>query len=190
MYEMFKQINLPETGEILGTGWLPSLPDLRDYTNEHPKVFKMTKELGMTSKKMSNAKLPEKVNLRKWCSEIENQGSLGSCTAHAAVGVIEYFENRAFGKFENGSRLFIYKTTRNLLGVSGDTGAWLRNTMGALVLCGCPPETYWPYTDKKPDFDKEPESFIYAIADNYEAISYFCHDPLGLNKRPENILLR
>ena len=29
----------------------------------------------------------------------------------------------------------------------GDTGAYLRMTMGAMVLFGVPPEPYWPYTD-------------------------------------------
>ena len=61
----------------------------------------------------------------------------------------------------------------------GDTGAWLRTAMGALALCGVPDEKYWPYTDSKPEFDDEPPSFVYAVADNYEAVKYFCHDPLS-----------
>jgi len=65
--------------------------------------------------------------------------------------------------------------------VTGDTGAWLRNTMGALVHCGVPSEKYWPYTDAQPAFDEEPPSFVYAVADNYEALKYFSHDPLGAN---------
>ena len=61
--------------------------------------------------------------------------------------------------------------------VKGDTGAWLREVMGALALCGVPAEKYWPYNVA--DFDKEPEAFIYSVADNYEALKYFCHDPQG-----------
>jgi len=125
--------------------------------------------------------LPATIDLRSWCSPIENQKSLGSCTAHAAVGIVEYFQRRAFNKHLEGSRLFIYKTTRNLMQVTGDAGAWLRNTIGALTLCGVPDEKYWPYTDANPAFDNEPPSFVYAIADNYEAVKYFCHDPLGEN---------
>jgi len=97
------------------------------------------------------------------------------------MGIVEYFENRAFGRFIDGSRLFVYKATRNLMGVTGDTGAWLRNTMGALALCGVPDERYWPYTDADPAFDAEPTQFVYAVADNFEALRYFCHDPLGKN---------
>ncbi len=116
----------------------------------------------------------DRVDLRKWCSPVENQGSLGSCTAHAGVGVIEYFQNRAFGKYTNGSRLFLYKTTRNLMQTTGDAGGWLRSTMGAIVLCGIAPEKYYPYNIA--DFDKEPDSFIYSIADDFKAVKYFRHD--------------
>jgi C1A family cysteine protease len=86
---------------------------------------------------------PASTDLRAWCSPIENQGSLGSCTANAGVGVVEYFERRAFGKHINASRLFLYKVTRNLLHLTGDTGAYLRSTMGALALFGVLPEEYW-----------------------------------------------
>lgn len=185
---MYKEVEIPETGEKIGTGWLPPLPDLRDYTEEQPDINEMAKKLGAPPSKKLIPKLPAKVDLKKWCSPIENQRGLGSCTANAAVGVVEYFERRAFGKHIDGSRLFVYKTTRNLMGVTGDTGAWLRNTMGALALCGVPPAKHWPYTDKKPDFDKEPSSFVYAVADNYEALRYFCHDPQAKNTPPATVL--
>ena len=139
MYAMYKELEIGETRERIGTGWLPPLPDLRDYTEKRTDIVRMTKMLGIASGKKVAPSLPEKVDLRQWCSPIENQKSLGSCTAHAAVGVVEYFQRRAFGKHIDGSRLFVYKTTRNLMGVSGDTGSWLRNAMGALVLCGVPP---------------------------------------------------
>lgn len=47
------------------------------------------------------------------------------------MGLVEYFELRARGRYLNASRLFLYKVTRNLLGWTGDTGAFLRNTMGS-----------------------------------------------------------
>jgi C1A family cysteine protease len=187
MYDLYKQAEIPETGEAFGTGWIPPLPDLRDFTEAESGISEMTKKLRISPTRKS-LKLPNKIDLSSWCSSIENQGSLGSCTAHAGVGIIEYFERRAFKKHIDGSRRFVYKATRNLMGVVGDTGAWLRNTMGALALCGVPPEKYWPYTDRKPDFDEEPSSFVYAVADNYEAIRYFCHDPLGRNVSPAQVL--
>jgi C1A family cysteine protease len=141
---------------------------------------------GAAKKKEMPHAPPPNVDLKPWFSPVEDQKTLGSCTANAAAGVVEYFQRRAFGRHIDASRLFIYKTTRNLMGVTGDTGAWLRNTMGALVLCGVPPERYWPYII--PAFDNEPPSFAYAVADNYEAISYFCHDPIGQNRPKLEVL--
>ncbi len=186
MYAMYSEVEIPGKAEKVGTGWLPPLPDLRDYSGEHPEIEKVAKKLGISTARVR--RMPTKVDLRQWCSDIEDQGAIGSCSAHAAVGIVEYFQRRAFGKHIEGSRLFVYKTTRNLMGVTGDTGAFLRNVMGALVLCGVPAEKYWPYTDKKPGFDAEPNSFVYAVADNYEALKYFCHDPLGSNVPAEEVL--
>lgn len=188
MHQLYKLVEFPESGEQFGTGWIPPLPDMRDYTEEQPEIKDMAKLLNVLPAKKMALAAPASVDLRPWCSPIEDQGNLGSCTAHAGVGVVEYFENRAFGNHIDGSRLFVYKATRNLMGVVGDTGSWLRNTMGALALCGVPPEIYWPYTTvKQPGpggqrtFDDEPSSFVYAVADNFEALKYFCHDPIGQN---------
>jgi C1A family cysteine protease len=142
MISLYNKVVLQETNQIVGTGWLPPKPDLRDYTEHKKEIKEFNKKLGITTGKM---KLPASVDLRKWCSPVENQGNLGSCTAHAAVGIVEYYEKKAFDKHLNASRLFLYKTTRNLMQVTGDVGGWLRCTMGALVLCGVPAEKYWPY---------------------------------------------
>ena len=187
MFATYKPVDLPGREECASTGWLPPLPDLRDWPETKPQIAEATKKLGLTPKK-SGLKLKATVDLRTWCSPIEDQQSLGSCTAHAGVGIVEYFQRRAFGKHLEGSRLFVYKATRNLMQVTGDTGAWLRNTMGALALCGVPDEKFWPYTDVTPDFDDEPSSFVYAVADNYEALWYFCHDPLAVNVSGSTVL--
>lgn len=180
MYATYMPVEVPELGQSFGSGWLPPLPDLRDFTDATPDIVKMTKRLGLEAGKTLRA-APPNVDLTNWCSPIEDQKRLGSCTANAAVGIVEYFERRGHGRHIEGSRLFVYKTTRNLMQVTGDTGAWLRDTMGALALCGVPDERYWPYTDAAPDFDEEPSNFVYAVADDYQAMKYFCHDPLGAN---------
>jgi C1A family cysteine protease len=189
MYDMYRKVMIPESGQTFSTGWLPPLPDLRDYTEATPEIATMAKKLNLGKAKDALKTKPFSVwSLRKDFSPVEDQGKLGSCTAHAAVGIVEYFQQRANKKYINGSRLFVYKTTRNLLQRTGDTGAWLRNTMGALVLCGVAPEKHWPYTDATPDFDQEPPSFVYAIADNYEVLSYFSHDPWGSKTAGKDIL--
>jgi len=165
-----------------GMGWLRDYPDFRDFTLDHEEIKPIVDKAGVLSSPKKSG--PASVDLRAWCPPVENQGSLGSCTANAAVGLLEYYERRAFGKHIDASRLFLYKVTRNLLHWTGDTGAFLRSTMGSMVLFGCPPEEYWPYVVS--DFDNEPTSFCYAFAQNYQAIRYFRLDPPGT---PKNTLL-
>lgn len=161
----------------LGMGWLPDYPDFRDYTIEHDAVKAMLLQAGAA--KPVKLDLPAFVDLRAWCSPVENQGTLGSCTANAGVGLVEYFERKAFGKHIDASRLFLYKVSRGLLHSTGDAGAFLRATMGALVLFGVPPEEFWPYVVA--DFDKEPTGFCYAFAQSYKTISYYRLDPPGIS---------
>jgi C1A family cysteine protease len=152
-------------------GWIPDYPDIRDYTDKNNKIIPMLQNI----KIIEPESLPSKVDLRKWCSPVEDQKNIGSCTAHAVAGVAEYFGNRAFGKYIDASRLFLYKTTRNLLQYTGDTGAFLKSAIGALILFGVPPEEYWPYDVAR--YDEEPNAFCYAFGQNYRCISYFRHDP-------------
>lgn len=200
MYELYAPAIVDRSGTTVGTGWLPPMPDMRDFTiaHEDPKpdhnVKAMEEKLGLGDARQPQA-IPASVDLRSWCSPIENQLNLGSCTAHAGVGIVEYCERRAYGRYIDASRLFVYKTTRNLMGVTGDTGAWLRQTMAALTLCGAPDENYWPYTDRttattpgERTFDDEPTAFVYAIADNYQAVRFIAHDPLGQNTPPATVL--
>ncbi|MBU0503267.1 MAG: hypothetical protein KKG43_02625, partial [Candidatus Omnitrophica bacterium] len=58
-------------------GWLPDIPDQRDYLYSaiKPKV-----------------RLPKKINLIKNCSVVEDQKRLGSCTACALAGNLEFLD--------------------------------------------------------------------------------------------------
>ncbi|TRT79982.1 MAG: cysteine protease [Microcystis aeruginosa Ma_AC_P_19900807_S299] len=176
---------MSETFVIPAMGWLPDYPDIRDLTPESEVVAPRLRALGQLPVKAMLAQvgagaptaLPASVNLRPWFSPIEDQKTIGSCTAHAGVGLVEYFERRAFGKHLDASRLFLYKVTRNLLHWTGDTGAFLRSTMYALTLFGVPPEEYYPYNIA--DYDKEPPAFCYAFAQSFQAISYYRLDPSG-----------
>ena len=95
--------------------------------------------------------------------------------------MIEYYERKAFGRHTNASRSFLYKTTRKLGGHRGDSGAFLRNTIGAMVLFGVPPEKHWPY--RIASFDREPPAFCYAFAQNFQSLVYYRLDPPGTEGR-------
>jgi C1A family cysteine protease len=174
-------------------GWIPDYPDFRDYTEETEEVRETLKPSGLplqpAARRACRAKpLPASADLREWCPQVEDQGRLGSCTAQAGAGVIEYYELKSFGRHIDASRLFLYKVTRKLMKISGDTGAYLRSTIGAMVLFGVPPEDYWPYTDDQEKFDDEPPAFCYSFAQNYKALKYYRHDPPSAS--PESILKR
>ncbi len=183
---------MTEELQVPAMGWVRDYPDFRDYTVEHDTVRQQLKVLGQdrSVKAMlaqvgiaepTDVSLPPTMDLRPWCSAIEDQGNLGSCTAQAGVGVVEYFERRAFGRHIDASRLFLYKVTRTLLHWTGDTGAYLRTTMGAMRLFGTPPEEYWPYVISS--YDVEPPAFCYAYAQNYQALSYYRLDARGVSTR-------
>jgi C1A family cysteine protease len=160
----------------VGMGWLRDLPDFRDYTADHIAIAPHLDAIGVGQP--ADLAVPASVDLRPYCSPIEDQGALGSCTANAVTGLVEYFERRAHGKHIDGSRLFLYKATRELIHAKGDTGAYLRSTMGALALFGIPPEEYWPY--QVATFDNEPTAFCYAFAQDFKAISYYRLDDPGI----------
>jgi C1A family cysteine protease len=167
-----------------GLGWLRDTPDIRDMTLQRaaPRLAAQGDERELharasatISEAIGGAALPANVDNRAFCSPVEDQGQLGSCTANACVGLVEYMERRASGRHIEGSRLYVYKTTRKLLGWTGDTGAFLRTTMQALVLFGVPPEEVWPYQISS--FDDEPDPYMYAYGANYKAVRYLRLDP-------------
>jgi C1A family cysteine protease len=183
-----------------GKGWLKDYPDFRDNTPATDKlsarqklrgakesVSKVLHQLPLAEFKTKAATkkapaLPKKTDLSQWCSPIEDQGALGSCTAHAGVGLYEYFERRAFGKHTDASRLFLYKTTRNLLKWEADDGAYLRTTMAAMALFGLVPERFCPYNEAK--FNEEPTPFMYSYAQNFQALLYYRLDADGVRGKP------
>ncbi|WP_458746011.1 C1 family peptidase [Candidatus Nitrosocosmicus sp. T] len=62
--------------------------------------------------------------------------------------------------------LFGYKATRNLMQVTGDTGSTPNIASLSQKLFGALPDVYYPYTNK--DFDREPNTFHYFLAQNFK----------------------
>jgi C1A family cysteine protease len=169
-------------------GWIRDLPDIRDYTLTSSRTPDKVKQLAEKSGVVYNAsqKTPSEISLISWCSPIKDQGELGSCTAHAAASMVEFFELKNKNKYIDASRLFIYKTTRNLMNITGDSGAYIRSTMGALKIFGAPPEMYMPYNVET--FDDEPSPFLYSFASNFQAISYYRLDDPSSNNSNSTLL--
>ncbi len=90
--------------------------------------------------------LPEKMNLQRFCSPVENQRELNSCTANAAVGALEILERKQGIPQVDLSRLFDYYNTRVLDGnVDKDIGSYISNSMKAIQMHGACLESMWRY---------------------------------------------
>lgn len=153
-------------------GWRRDLPDFRDYTDTTPQVQEiLSKSKPLAALQGASVRRSAHVDLRQFCAPVQDQGDLGSCTAHAGMGLLSYYQNRTIGHHTDLSRLFLYKVTRNLAGLVGDTGAELRTTMQAIVMLGAPPESYSPYNINV--FDNEPTAFLYAMAQDYRGAKYY-----------------
>lgn len=114
--------------EVSKYHWKPDKPDSRDYTFDDTVTV-----------------IPDYVDLRPYCTLIEDQGRLGSCTGQAIAGAVEYL-NRRSNKTIDVSRLFIYYFERLYLGtVNYDSGAYIRDGIKVMYNYGAPVEQLWPY---------------------------------------------
>ena len=97
--------------------------------------------------RLTALKLPTKVDLTPGCSPVEDQGQLGSCTANAIVGGLEFLEIKEKLPFADLSRLMLYYDERVIEGtVSQDAGAQIRDGIKSMASTGVCPERMWPYT--------------------------------------------
>lgn len=126
-------------------GWKRDIEDQRDFLYCRKKFL-----------------TPQKVDLSGQCSPIEDQGSLGSCTAQALAGNVEYIDNKD-GNFTNASRLFIYYNERKIEGtIDSDSGAYIRDGIKTLAKHGVCDEKLWGYDISK--FTNEPTEECYSKA--------------------------
>ncbi len=138
-------------------GWVPDIPDRRDY------LYSAIRPV---------IRLPGKVDLRGGCSTVEQQGNLGSCTAQALAGNIEFLDKEIDGAYTDVSRLFIYYNERAIMGtVDYDSGASLRDGIKTLKNDGSCSESIWPYVVSR--FDKKPPVKCYSEAKEHRIVSYY-----------------
>ena len=163
---------------IVGMGWQPDVPDNRDYTLDYIQntFAEEKKKIPLIDK---GRRLKKSVDNLRYCSPVENQGSLGSCTSHAVVSMMEYLMRKKGLKHIDLSRLFLYKVTRKLLGWTGDTGAYIRSTIKAAAIFGIPPEQHFSYDISR--YEEEPSAFLYSYASNFQALNYARLDENGLS---------
>jgi C1A family cysteine protease len=139
-------------------GWLPDLPDHRDFMYAAPTPV------------MQN--IPASADLTKACPPVYDQGQLGSCTANAIAAAFQFDEMKQ--KEPNAcapSRLFIYYGERAMEGtVNEDSGAQIRDGIKVVASNGVCPETEWPYNIGK--FTQKPSQKCFTDAKKYQAVTY------------------
>lgn len=142
-------------------GWRPQLPDYRDHVVNLGGV--------------NQAALPTSVDLSTlaFMPSVYDQGQLGSCTANAIAGAIEFDQRKQKPAWDFvPSRLFIYYNERVMEGsVSQDAGAEIRDGIKSVNQLGCCPENkYWPYDITK--FAVQPPAAAYKDAVLHKSLSY------------------
>ena len=144
-------------------GWRPGLQDQRDFKFSSIRTA---------------VELPKSIDLRNRCSAVEDQGNIGSCTANAAIGILEFLDAVPDNTYVNLSRLFLYYNTRLLEGTqSYDSGCTIRGTFKALNRYGVCPESRWPYTISK--YKTKPNATSYKDALRRVVKSYYSVRTLG-----------
>ena len=144
-------------------GWRPDLPDFRDSMYATVAAPPPT--------------LPPRIDLRPLCSPVEDQGPLGSCTANALVGNLEFLEKKAGRPPTDLSRLFVYYNERAIEGTTQqDSGAMIRDGVKSLVSQGVCAESAWPY--HLGYFAAKPFASCYTAAKAHCVTSY--HRVVGL----------
>lgn len=137
-------------------GWIPDVPDQRDY---------------LYSRVAPKIKLPGHVDISRFCSDIEDQARLGSCTACALTGNLEFLDNQPDNKYTDISKLFIYYNERALRkNEDYDSGASLRDGIKTLKKTGYCRESLWPYDISR--FSQKPLPKCYQEARQHRIESY------------------
>ncbi len=138
-------------------GWTPDIPDQRDFMYAAPAPIQRS--------------LPALVDLTSKCPPVYDQGQLGSCTANAIAGAIE-FDQRNEKKSEFiPSRLFIYYNERVIQGtVASDSGAQLRDGIKTISTQGACHECLWPYDPGQ--FAQHPPAVCYSEAEAHNDFIY------------------
>jgi C1A family cysteine protease len=147
-----------DTRKVKRYGWIPDLPDQRDFTYAVPSHVA--------------ADMPPSVDLRDKCPAVYDQGQLGSCTGNAIAGALEFdMMKQGMADVSTPSRLFIYYNERVMEGTIGtDSGAQIRDGIKSVADQGDCPETEWPYDISK--FAQQPPQTCYTDAAKERAVLY------------------
>jgi hypothetical protein len=120
-----------------------------------------------TWSRSNNDRLPRRVDLRPFMTEVENQGETNSCAANAVAGAYEYLVKQHLGEESyDVSRMFIYYNGRALDGCEEEDGG---SVIGSLIQSlrehgACSEET-WPFDPER--VNEQPSDEAYEEASEF-----------------------
>lgn len=113
--------------------------------------------------------MPRRVDLRNWCTAVENQGHTNSCVANALVGALELLARKDSREATDLSRMFLYYNARKIGGMEQmDDGTLVNHAMAALLAYGICEERMWPFMHSA--VNQEPTQACYSNATHYKAV--------------------
>ncbi|MFO0558407.1 MAG: C1 family peptidase [Polyangiales bacterium] len=119
----------------------------------------------------ASSKLPRRVDLRPFLTEVENQEDTNSCAANAVAGAYEYLVKRHLGEEAyDVSRLFIYYNGRAVDGIENeDEGSVIGSLIESLKQYGACSEATWPFdaeiVNEQPSDEAYQEASEFLIED-------------------------
>lgn len=117
------------------------------------------------------APLPPRVDLRKYCSSVEDQGSTASCVGNAVVGALELLQRKDNHSSQNLSRLFVYYNSRLFHSPQPqDAGTFVHFAMASLIAHGVCEERLWPFSMTV--LNDRPTQACYENAANYRGVEF------------------
>jgi C1A family cysteine protease len=123
------------------------------------------------SLKFARSDYAQKIDLRQYCSTIEDQRNLGSCNACSVVGALEFLANKNGQRGTELSILFLYYNARKLGGTENeDSGLLASHAAAAVMAYGVCEDRLWPYETEK--FTMPPPQECFNNAQSFEAMQY------------------
>lgn len=140
-----------------------------DYSGA-PKL-KLDSELAGATAIGAGAQLPPRVDLRKYCTAVEDQQQSNSCVANAVVGALELLQAKSGHSNQDLSRLFLYYNSRMMHNSQGqDQGTFVHLSMAALIASGVCEERMWPFS--MTTINDPPTQACYENAQNYRGVEF------------------
>ena len=142
-------------------GWIPDLPDIRDFLGLPEKLIRQLR------------RVPERYDLLEYLPYSHNQTTLGSCVMQGCCTGSELLDKKIDRNYIALSVLMGYFEARKRLGkeyINQDSGAYIRDGIKVLNKIGVCSLELWPYEVEK--FTQEPPAECYESAKKHKLIEY------------------